>query len=425
MIRMFFLMVKNSILRSSSQKFLTFLTIFLSVMLIACMLNITINIGNKVADELRGYGANIVVMPKSGELTMQIGDKDISPLKDEEYLKEGDLHTIKEIFWRNNIVAFAPFLTTSINLNNKKIELVGTYFHRDIGVKDEPDFKTGVADLYRYWQVDGEFPKDDSLDEILVGKRVLEELGLKVGDRVVIGKFNPTIVGSLTAGKEEDSQIYASLKLVQELTGKEGLIQRAQVSAMTIPENDLSMRARRDADSLNSIEYDTWYCSAYASSIAYQITQEYPLAVAKAVLSVSLAQSGITKKIQDLMGVVSLLVLTISAIGITSLMSSEIYKRKREIGLFKALGASSFAIYLQFIIETLSVGLVASIVGTIFGYLLSFAIGYKIFGSFMGVSIMVFFLSVAFGLLICIAGSIVPLKNVIKLLPAEVLYDRK
>ena len=215
------------------------------------------------------------------------------------------------------------------------------------------------------------------------------------------------------------------MKLAQILANKPNLIALAKVSAMTIPEDDLSLKARRNLDGLDAVAYDKWYCSAYVGSIAYQITEDFPNATAKAILSVSETQSGITKKIQNLMAVVSVLSLLISAICITSLLSSEIHKRKKEIGLLKALGASDFHIYAQFATEIFAICIVASLVGVGVGFGLSFAIAYQIFGSLIGISLMVIPLGVAFGVFICILGSILPFRSVMRLLPAEVLYGRK
>lgn len=414
---MFFRIIKSSILNSKDSKFLAFLTIFLSVLLIACMLNITLNIGNKVAKELRSYGSNIVVLPKSQSLSIEIAGKEYSPLKNNDYLEEKHLHKIKEIFWRNNITAFAPFLNAKVG----KYDIIGTYFNKDVGVSDEPDFRSGVESLYPFWVIDGKYPADDSLDEVLAG----EKLNLKIGDIINLQNHEVKVVGILKGSQNEGDKIIASLKLTQSILNKPGLFAKAEVGAMTIPENDLSVKARRDVESLDAVAYDKWYCSAYVSSIAFQITEDFPNATAKAVLSVSEAQSGITKKIQNLMAVASILSLLISAICITSLLTSEIHKRKKEIGLLKALGASNFMIYLQFVTEIFVICIFSSLIGTIFGYLASSLISYQIFGSNIEFDLIVFPISLIFGILICILGSIFPLKSVIKLLPAEVLYGRK
>ena len=239
------------------------------------------------------------------------------------------------------------------------------------------------------------------------------------------GKFNVKVSGILKGAAEESHKIVAPLKLVQELLDKPGLYAKAEVSAITIPENDLSVKARRNLDSLDAEQYDMWYCSAYVSSIAYQIEENYPAVSAKAMMQVSDAESNIVKKIQSLMGIVSIIALAVSAIGITSLMTSEIYRRKKEIGLLKAIGASNFEIYTLFASESLVVALFAGVLGAILGYALSYVIAFSIFGHGIGIAWIMVPLSIAFALLISIIGSIVPMKNLVKLLPAEVLYDRK
>ena len=262
---MFLRIIKSSILNSKDSKFLAFLTIFLSVSLIACMLNITLKIGDEVAKELRSYGSNIVVLPRSQSLSIEIGGKEYSPLKNDDYLAESELHKIKEIFWRNNITSFAPFLYAKAG----GYDIIGTYFEKDVGVSDEPDFRVGVKSLYPFWNVEGKWPSDDAMDEVLTGNK----LSLKIGDTLNLNGNQVKVVGILSGGDSEASKIIASLKLAQKLTNKEGLIAKAEVGAMTIPENDLSVKARRNLDALDSVEYDTWYCSAYVSSIAYQITE--------------------------------------------------------------------------------------------------------------------------------------------------------
>jgi len=295
---MFLLMVKKSL--THSKNFLMFLTIFLSTALIACMLNITLNIGNKVANELRSYGSNIVMLPKSSSLNIEISGRNFMPLANEDYLNENDLHLIKEIFWQNNILAFAPFLEISGFINNEKVQITGTYFDKNIKLADDPTFKTGVINLYPFWFVNGLFPNDEKIDEIMIGEKLANRLKLNVGDNVVLNfgqnRENAKIVGILKGGDEASGKVIANLKLVQKLSNKENLYGKAEISAMTIPENDLSVKARRNLDSLDSLEYDTWYCSAYAGSIAYQIEDSVPGSIAKVVLSVSGVQSEITKK---------------------------------------------------------------------------------------------------------------------------------
>lgn len=417
--------LKSSIKQNLTQKFLAFLTIFLASMLLASMLNITLGIGNELSKELRSYGSNILVLPKGNSLSIEIGNKIFKPLKNENYLEESKLHSIKEIFWRNNIVGFAPFVETKILINDRNVSLVGTYFDKNVKVQDEEDFKTGVKTIYGFWNVDGKYPKDDSLDEILVGDEVANRFKISLNDEIKFSENSYKVVGILHNGGEFSNKIISSLKLAQNLTNLQDKVQKVEVSALTVPENDLALKARKNVDELDQVEYDTWYCTAYVSSIAYQIEEDFKGAAAKAQTQISDAESAVVGKIQSLMAIVSLISLIIASIAIASLMTSDIYRRKKEIGLLKALGANSLQIYLIFALDSVIIALFSSVIGTIFGYVVSQIISYMIFSHFIEISIVVLPITIFFSVLISIIGSLMPMKNVVELLPAEVLYGRK
>lgn len=63
------------------------------------------------------------------------------------------------------------------------------------------------------------------------------------------------------------------LSTVQHLLGLPGKVQAIRVSALTVPENELSAAREKTQDALNAEEYDLWYCTAYVSSIAHQLEE--------------------------------------------------------------------------------------------------------------------------------------------------------
>lgn len=421
-----FRIIKGAIWGNKTQKGLAFLTIFLASSLIAAMLNLTLGVGDKIAKELRSYGSNIVVLPHGGSLSLEIEGQEFRPLQGETYLEESRLKSIKEIFWRNNIVGFAPFLEGRIKDKEGEVwALVGTYFDKNVPIADEPSYQTGAKILYPFWSVEGEWIEDDSMTEILLGEELAKNRGLKIGDTIWLGALELKVKGILHGFEEGNHKIIASLNLVQKLLDAQGKVSRVEVSALTVPENDLSIKARRDPEALDALEYDTWYCTAYVSSIAYQIEEEYKGASAKALMKVSDGESKVVKKIQSLMGVVTLLALLSASIGIASLMASEIHRRKKEIGLLKALGASSLSIYALFVSESLLVALLSGTLGGLAGYGISMLMALGIFGHTLGVSWIILPLTVSFALLVALFGSLLPMRGVVDLLPAEVLYGRK
>ena len=112
---MFWQMVKGAILRQGRQLLFVALTVALGISLATAMLNVMFDVGEKVNQELKAFGANITVTSKNSSIL-----KDIYGLDDEsapkEYLKESDLGQIKTIFWTNNIVALSPHLNGHVTL---------------------------------------------------------------------------------------------------------------------------------------------------------------------------------------------------------------------------------------------------------------------------------------------------------------------
>lgn len=425
--------VKNSIFQNKIQKFLAIFTIFLATLLISTMLNITLGIGNELAKELRSYGSNILVLPKGASLSVEVGNKIYEPLKNQNFLEENKLHTIKEIFWRNNINAFSPFLNSQITLKTKEnsfndVALLGTYFNKAIKIQDDDDFYAGIEELYKFAKINGRYPKDDSLDEIIIGKDLAQKYRLNLNDEVKLVKndktFKVKIVGIIDLVDEFSNKIITSLLLSQKILDKVGLFAKAEVSALTIPENDLAQKARRDVDSLDQLEYDQWYCTAYVSSIAYQIAEDFKGASTKVISAISDAESLIVNKIQSLMAVVSIICLIVASIAISSLMSADIFRRKGEIGLLKALGASTLQIYMIFVLEGIVIAFIGAIFGFIFGVIVSEFIALSIFSHTIVISWVILPLCVFFAVLIVLLGCLFSIKEISKLSTSEVLYGK-
>lgn len=423
-------LIRKSISGSRFQKILSFTTILASTLLLSCMLNITLGISNQIAKDLRSYGSNIVVLPKSSALNIEIGDKIFSPLESESYLEESKLHLIKEIFWRNNITAFAPFLDVEVKLaeSSKNLILSGTYFDKNVGVEDEPDFSTGVKSLYPTWEVEGEWIADSTLDSVLIGGEIAKKENIRINDTLRInagGKsYSLKVRGILHNSGIYDNRIVASLALAQEILGKEGVFAKAEVSAFTIPENALSYKARRNVDSLDALEFDTWYCSAFVGSIVYQIEETFKGASAKAQIKVSDAESLIVRKIQWLMAVTSIICLIVASVGISAALSAEFQRRRKEIGLMKVLGANIWQVYALFAGESCVIAIFGAMIGFLLGVGVSEIISISIFSHTLPVSWIALPLSLAFAIFITAFGSLWLLKNINALLPADVLYGR-
>ena len=432
---MFFLMLRQSFVRGWRRKALATTTIVLAASLITALMNISIDVGDKMAKEMKSYGANINVVPKSESISLEIGGVDYNPLEGQVFIEEADLPKIKEIFWHNNIVGYAPFLKVSVEMAGRAkrhIPLLGTNFDKQVTVAGDEEFRIGVRVINPYWQVRGEWPADGDRTAILAGALLARELNLKVGDRIRVGISGAkpgeeifAIKGILTTGGPEESALVAPLPAVQRLAGLAGKVQSVSVSALTVPEDKLSRKARQSSDALNSLEYDRWYCTAYVSAITHQIEEALPNVSARPIWQVAASEGAVVNKIQLLMIVVTIAAFIASGLGISSLMVTTIMERAREIGLTKALGAADREVYLLFLSEAALVGVIGGLLGCAVGSGLSQIIGLSIFGALVSFNPVVIPVNIAISVMIALAGSLMPSRLITRLYPAEVLHGRR
>src|ERR1700690_611831 len=113
---MFVRLVYESFRRQKRRKLLAGVAITLGVCVATAMIAVATDVGDKINRELRSYGANLVVTPQEDSLEVEIGGGNLKPPSDGAYLNEADLPKIRGMFWRNNIVGFAPTLPVNVEV---------------------------------------------------------------------------------------------------------------------------------------------------------------------------------------------------------------------------------------------------------------------------------------------------------------------
>ncbi|MDR1487444.1 MAG: hypothetical protein LBT62_05570 [Deltaproteobacteria bacterium] len=343
------------------------------------------------------------------------------------YILEDELYKIKMIFWAYNIVDFAPYLTIPVKVNGETVSLTGTWFNKHLSLPTGDEVDTGMTALKSWWVLEGAPGDDGDETSVLVGQELADDLDLKVGDGFTLtapgGKNVEVAVRAIfESGSEDESGIFAPIALAQRLSSKPGLVQRAEVSALTTPDNDLSRRAAQNPGSLTRVEWDTWYCTAYISSIAYQIEEILPGVRVKPMLRVSQSEGAILSKTQLMIILLTILTLLCSALAISNLVTANIMERSVEIGLLKALGATGLAIVMLVLCEISAAAFVGGIAGYLTGLGLAQFIGLSVFGATVSVKAVVIPIGVLMVLVVTLLGSLPALKALLRLKPTEVLH---
>lgn len=427
-------------MRRHPRKLLSVLAVTLGIVVTTTVATIALDVGDRVSRELRSFGANISVTPAADSLPVAVGGVEYKPQgTGDTFLAEADLVKLKRIFWRNNIVAFAPFLDVPVTVRGRPAVLIGSWFEKAIKVDKVEVFRTGLKSLHPAWKVQGQWPSDQGPAGWLVGERLARALDLRLGRTIAVGvaagssqasssraalKGKPTtelpVLGILETGGPEDDQLFAPLEVVQNLAGLSGKTRRVEVSALTKPEDAF---ARSDVTKLGPEDFERWYCSPYVSSIAYQIQQAIPGAAAQPVYQVAETEGKILGRVGVLMAILTAAALITAVLAVASMMLANVLERRVEIGLFKSLGATDTRVLMIFLIEACFIGLVGGVAGYFGGSLLAGRLSVAVFGRPTSAHWIILPSAIALALIVALVGSALPLRRGLKFSPALVLRN--
>jgi putative ABC transport system permease protein len=420
---MFFRVLRESVVRAKGRWALAVIAIALGTAVATAMLALSLTAGDRLSRELRAFGANISVTPASDSLPVEIGGVDYRPVAEGSYLFENDLPKLKTIFWRNAIVAFAPYLYVPATLGDgRHVVLTGTWFDHSFKISNGEKYRTGVKDTNPNWKVEGAWPSDEGKPQALVGR----SLGMHVGGEIDL-PLNPAgtklkVSGILTTGGAEDAQIFVPLAFAQQLAGKPGQLRSLQVSALTEPEDAF---ARRDPAKMSPADFERWRCSPYISSIIYDIQGALPGTTGRQVRQVEQSDEQVLKRIRLLLLLVTGLALGASALAVSSATAAVVMERRGEIALMKAIGSSQWLVSAFFLAETALQGLVGGAAGYAAGYYLASLAGQQVFGAPATPPAVVLPLVLPLAVAVSWIGAAAPLRAALSVQPAIVLKEAR
>ena len=433
---MFLRLIADNFTRRPRRKLLTAAALSLGMSVATAALSVSLDVGDRLSEEFRSLGANLVVTPEADSLPLEIGGVDFRPANYGAYLPEADLPKIKSVFWHNNIIAFAPILEVPVRawspasknwstpgvLGNAN--LIGTWANHSISLSDGSVFRTGIDKTNPWWRMEGNWFVDDS-GECVIGANFAKKNGMKVGDSLnVAGSDDPKssmtlkAVGILTSGGSEDDAVIAPLGIAQKLARKSSQYRKLYASALTKPEDDF---ARRDPRTMKPDELQRWSCSPYVSSIAYSIKQVLPGSDVRVIRRVAEGEGKILTRVRTLLWLVTLASLLAAALAVGASSAASVIERRTEIGLMKALGAASGTVGWLLAAEQLLLALVGGCTGYALGLLLARFLGTKIFGVPPAPSLLVLGVILVLAAAVTLLGSALPLRRAANYDPAPIL----
>lgn len=429
---MFIRMIAKAFLRQWKKMAMIAFTIALGASLATAMLSVMLDVGDKVNQELKAYGANISVVPKDASVISslyEVGDENISGA----YLREDELGKIKTIFWAFNIADYAPFVNAQATLESgSAVNVKGTWFNHHMELPTGEELDAGVMSMRSWWEI----TEGDWLDEqkvegtgyAMVGTDVAAKENIHAGDTIHLkgskSELDVQVAGVFDSGGDEDGEVFVPLDTAQALAGLEGKVDSIEVSALTTPDNELAEKAAKDPSSLSVSQYETWYCTAYVSSICYQIEEVITDSVASPVRQVADSEGQILDKTQMLMILITILSLIGAALGICNLVTASVMERSQEIGLMKAIGAHNASITGLVLTEILCTAMIGMAAGFFAGIGFAQIIGHSVFQSAISIRPMVVPIVIVLVAIVTLLGCIPAIRMLQGLRPTEVLHGR-
>jgi putative ABC transport system permease protein len=448
---MFLRLVADSFTRRPKRKLLTMAALALGMAVATAALSVSLDVGDRLAQEFRSLGANLLATPQADSLPLEIGGVDYRPAKAGAYLPEADLGKLKTIFWRHNIVGFAPMLEAQVKatpypLDNlpdtskwPTLTVIGTWVNHEVKIPDGGSFLTGIEKTNPWWHIDGRwfaegknecvvgknFAKKNGFSEIpqgsgVPGARVSLRPGSDLFTYAMDGGPGPSfhIVGVLDSGGPEDDAVIVPLDMAQKLANRPGNYRRLYLSAITKPED---VAGRKDPKAMTQAEYDRWYCSPYISSIALQVSQVLKGTDVRVIRRVAEGEGQILTRVRFLLWLVTIAALLAAALAVGASAAASVLERRTEIGLMKALGAASGLVGVLLAAEQLLLAFVGGGVGYAVGIVLARVLGEKIFGVAPAPKLFVLLIILLLAALITLLGSAFPLRRASRYEPAPIL----
>ena len=204
-----------------------------------------------------------------------------------------------------------------------------------------------------------------------------------------------TVSGILETGGSEDGFLFMSTADMSQLTGKD--------------------------TSYGVSEYSVAGQAEAVSALAKQINDAVDGVKASTVTRLTHSDEGVLTMLRSLMGMITIIVLALTMIGVSTTMMAVVAERRNEIGLRKALGAHSKSIAREFLGEGVMLGILGGAIGAVLGYLLAIVICLNVFHRTIAFHPLMGVVTVLASVIIATLACLIPVRRALDVDPALVL----
>ncbi|MFZ2439924.1 MAG: FtsX-like permease family protein [Bifidobacterium adolescentis] len=429
--KMFFTMLWGAVFRRRSRAMMAVIASLVGAATLFCLASVCVAVPQQMNEEMRAYGANLIVTPASATGKSQGIDT-------------ATVRNVTALIGAGHSVKSAAYRYESVRINSAPYTIAG------VDVK-------AVRALNRHWNVTGDWPGSGN---VMVGRDVADALGVKVGSRVTIGyrAADASASASSSASAKSDSDestetAESSAQGTQSTQTTQGeqttqATENGRVSSDIMDNNGTEFRIAGIVDTggnedsiiyattadvsklaghergADVVEYSVNAMGDELNAIVNRINKNTNTAVkAQTVTKITSSDTRIIAMLQTLFWIVSLVVLVLTLVGVGTTISSIVSQRRNEIGLRKALGADSRAIGVEFYVESGIYGLIGGLLGTAIGYVLARVLCATVFGRAIGFDWLLGSGSLLLSVAIAVIASIPPVRRATRIDPAIVLRE--
>ncbi len=372
----------KNLLRRKSRAVFTGLGIFLGIGTFVALVSLTSRMEGAVQDKLDRYGANILVVPRTEQLSLGFGNIALGGAEiAHASLTIRDKEAIGSIPLKERIRSAVPYYLTAVATSGRDIVWMG------LPAEEIPTARP-------WWKLFGS--TIEAKDEVLLGSAVAAALDKGAGGTVEAGGKTYRVAGVLQAtGEKEDGMVIADIGAVQALGKRPGAATFFEVAALC-----------KDCP---------------VDDIVAQISEALPGARVSAIRQVVESRREAVDHFRKLGLGVSAVVLAIGGLMVFVTVMGSVQERTREIGVLRAVGFRRRAILSLLFWETGWISFLASAAGATAGAAVSL-LAAPLFGvEHAGFTAGPVAAGLVLGMTLGLLGSVPPARRAAALSPTEAI----